>query len=265
MLVTSSIIGQPINSDWKIKLLKHNTFLVIKNLSYNLYTTKEGDYMQYKGRIYALGIVIMFNILRYYYHEYFDVPNHINYFILAPLFLLIPWWAGKQYDLAKFYSEIDPLTNTYNRRIVKKQFQMLVHKGNKVHGRIGIVMIDINNFKGYNDTYGHDKGDQLLIDFATLLKQHASKLDLVARWGGDEFVLVVPNIEENFISSYIESLHNEFKKVQFIESATIKASVGIAIYPVDGETFETLIKAADIEMYNTKRIMKNNIDHSLTY
>jgi diguanylate cyclase (GGDEF)-like protein len=222
--------------------------------------------MQYKGRFYALGIVILFNILRYYYQKYFDVPNQINYLILAPLFLLIPWWAGKQYDLAKFYSEIDPLTNTYNRRIVKEHFLRLEHKVKKENGRIGIVMIDINNFKGYNDTYGHDKGDQLLIEFASLLKQHASKHDLVARWGGDEFLLIVPNITENFKSTYIADLHTEFKKVQFIESTTIKASVGIAIYPKNGETLETLINAADIEMYNSKKAMKNNsLETVLTY
>ena len=186
--------------------------------------------------------------------------------ILGPIFLLIPWWAGKQYDRAKFYSEIDPLTNTYNRRIVKEHFQRLEHKIKKENGQIGIVMIDINNFKGYNDTYGHDKGDQLLIEFASLLKQHSAKNDLVARWGGDEFLLIVPKITENFESTYIAGLHNEFKKVQFTESTTIKASVGIAIYPNEGETLETLINMADTEMYNTKRIMKNKLlDNARTY
>jgi len=224
------------------------------------------DAVQYKGRIYALVIVILFNILRYYYQKYFDMPNDFNYLILGPIFLLIPWWAGKQYDRAKFYSEIDPLTNTYNRRIVKEHFQRLEHKIKKENGQIGIVMIDINNFKGYNDTYGHDKGDQLLIEFASLLKQYASKHDLVARWGGDEFLLIVPNITEHFKSTYKEGLHNEFKKVQFTESTTIKASVGIATYPSDGEILETLINYADTEMYNSKRIMKNNLlDNALTY
>jgi diguanylate cyclase (GGDEF)-like protein len=123
----------------------------------------------------------------------------------------------------------------------------------------GIVMIDINNFKGYNDTYGPDKGDQLLIEFAALLKQNASKHDLVARWGGDEFLLIVPNITKNFKSNYIANLHDEFKKIQFIGSTTIKASVGIAIYPENGETLETLINVADIEMYNSKKAMKNNL------
>lgn len=222
--------------------------------------------MQYKGRIYAIAIVILFNILRYYYEKYFDVPTDFNFLILGPIFLLIPWWAGKQYDLAKFYSEIDPLTSTYNRRIVKEHFQRLENKVRKEHGQIGIVMIDINNFKGYNDTYGHDIGDQLLIEFAALLKQHTSKYDLVARWGGDEFLLIVPNITEHFKSTYIADLHDEFKKVQFSEFTTIKASVGIATYPNDGETLETLINMADTEMYNSKRTMKNNkLDNVRTY
>ncbi|WP_019412535.1 diguanylate cyclase [Paenisporosarcina sp. TG20] len=212
--------------------------------------------MQYRGRFYAVGIVVLFNILRYYYMEYFDVPKEYNYLILAPLFLLIPWWAGKQYDRAKFYSEIDPLTETYNRRIVEKQFQILASKVKKGNGRVGIVMIDINDFKVFNDTFGHHKGDELLIKFASLLKRHASKDDIVARWGGDEFVLIVPNINENFKSTYPEGLNHELKKIRISESTSVKASVGLAVFPDNGETFETLINAADLEMYASKNFAK---------
>lgn len=229
-----------------------------------LHTIRIGvDYLKYSGRFYAVGIVVLFNILRYYYyHQYLGITSDTNLFIFAPFFIIIPWWAGMQYDKAKFYSEIDPLTNTYNRRIVEKQFQLLARKVKKVNGQIGIVMIDINDFKVFNDTFGHHKGDELLIEFASLLKRYTSKDDLVARWGGDEFVVVVPNIDVNFKSTYVEGLHQEFKKIRISESTSIKASVGFAIYPDNGETFETLINSADLEMYTSKKFAKltQNID-----
>jgi len=209
--------------------------------------------VQYKGRIYAVGVVILFNILRYfYYHQYLELPFKLNFFILTSIFLTIAWCAGRQFDRAKYLSENDPLTKTYNRRTVEQYFQKYKQKSKSRNHRIGVVMIDLNDFKEVNDTLGHHKGDQLLKEFASFLKDYSGNNGLVARWGGDEFSIVVPNIPANFESTYVEGLQKELRESHLMDSYKIGASVGYAIYPAHGETFETLIKAADLEMYKSK-------------
>jgi len=111
--------------------------------------------MGYKGRFIAVGIVIMFNILRYYYyHQYMGITFELNFFILTAIFLAVALMGGKQYDLVKFYSERDPLTNTYNRRVVEKVFNKKASSCKNKKQKLAIVLIDLNNFKGINDDFG---------------------------------------------------------------------------------------------------------------
>lgn len=76
--------------------------------------------------MFAIGLVGLFNILRYfYYHQYLSIPFEPQFFVLTTFFLVIAWWCGKQFDRAKYYSEHDPLTTTYNRRTVEERYQKL--------------------------------------------------------------------------------------------------------------------------------------------
>lgn len=206
--------------------------------------------MGYRGRVVAVGIVIMFNILRYYYyHQYMGVKFEPSFFILTAIFLAVALLGGKQYDLAKFYAERDPLTNTYNRRVVEKMFNKRISICEKEKQKLGIILIDLNNFKETNDEFGHKTGDKLLRHVADLLKKNAKKDDIVIRWGGDEFVHIVPNIQPGFEFDYIHTLNNE---LAHNEIPSMGASIGIAVFPDEGEDFETLIQRADIAMYERK-------------
>ncbi|WP_438312809.1 GGDEF domain-containing protein [Sporosarcina sp. FA9] len=211
--------------------------------------------MGYKGRVFAVGVVIMFNILRYYYyHQYMGLKFEPNFFILTVIFLTVAFIGGKQYDLAKFYAERDPLTNTYNRRVVEKVFNKKVSSCKNKKQKLAIVLIDLNNFKEINDEFGHKTGDELLRFVADILKKNAKKNDVIVRWGGDEFVHIIPNIKPDFKLDYIHTLNNE---LTLNEIPSMGASIGIAIFPDEGEDFETLIQQADMAMYE----MKSHFSH----
>lgn len=206
--------------------------------------------MGYRGRIVAVGIVIMFNILRYfYYHQYMGVKFEPTFFILTAIFLLFALLGGKQYDLAKFYAERDTLTNTYNRRVVEKMFNKRISNCESKKQKLAVILIDLNNFKEINDEFGHKTGDELLRFTADLLKKNAKKEDVIIRWGGDEFVHIIPNSDPGFEFDYIHTLNNE---LTHNEIPSMGASIGIAVFPDEGDDFDTLIQKADKAMYEWK-------------
>ena len=231
------------------------TFRALDSLIKLIKIKNEVEILSSQGRVFAVGVVGLFNILRYYYyHRYLELPFEASFFILTTIFLSIAWWGGKQYDLAKYYSEKDPLTNTYNRRTVKESFERLALISDKENNRLGVLMIDLDNFKGINDRYGHSKGDELLQQISFIMKKVSKKEDFIARWGGDEFLILVPNIDEYFEVNYPQLLHEELESNESFLNTLFTASIGVAIYPEHGVTLENLIQRADERMYKMKRI-----------
>ncbi|NYF24791.1 GGDEF domain-containing protein [Sporosarcina sp. JAI121] len=209
--------------------------------------------MKYNVRLIAVGIVGLFNVFRYfYYHQYLGLPFKANFFILTLIFLVIAWWGGHQFDRVKFLSEKDPLTKTYNRRTVEQSFQKVTQICKRKNQKLGIVMMDLNNFKVINDTYGHQKGDELLNHVATIIKRSIRDNDIVARWGGDEFLILVPNCKEDFQTAYIRNLHQMIENEKLVGITSLGTSVGFAIYPDDGLSFQELLQIADGAMYKEK-------------
>ena len=211
--------------------------------------------MSYRGRIFSVGVVFLFNLLRYYYyHVYFGLPFELSFFYLTFIFSIIAWWCGKQFDRAKFYSEKDPLTNTYNRRTIEQIFPKLIKSCTKENRKLAVIMIDLDDFKEVNDTLGHQQGDVLLKDIASLLQKVVGKENIVARWGGDEFVVFLHRMNGNSIASYIQKLQNERVERISLNATSEVMSIGLAVYPEDGTNLEALIQKADQAMYNAKRL-----------
>ncbi len=151
----------------------------------------------------------------------------------------------------------DPLTEITNRRKFVNIFKKELMK-NSSSG--ALLLLDINSFKDINDNYGHIYGDQLLYEIAQRLLEYSSDNTLIARYGGDEFLILIKDF--NFEDSEKEIF--EIEKISsepfFINEnkVYIKFVLGIALYPKDGKTFDQLITKADIAMYEAKKIHKNN-------
>jgi diguanylate cyclase (GGDEF)-like protein len=179
--------------------------------------------------------------------------------ILANLFAdgLFKVKTEKEIEFMAYY---DTLTELPNRVLFTDRVNQAIHLAKRAERFIGVIFIDLDNFKTVNDTMGHNGGDLLIKEVASTLSQRLRKSDTIGRFGGDEFMIMLNNIvDEKDITKITENIMRLFKKPIKVEGQEffITASAGVAVYPVDGEDTETLIKNADIAMYKAKSKGKN--------
>ena len=150
----------------------------------------------------------------------------------------------------------DSLTGLPNRKLFSDRLGIVLAQAKRNKKKVGIVMLDLDNFKDVNDTLGHDVGDTLLKAVAERLSGTLRKSDTVARFGGDEFVLIFPDMEviEEAIQ-VVQKIIDRFHKPFLIDThqLVVTTSIGIAVYPKDGMDEEILMKNADIAMYQAKQ------------
>lgn len=153
-------------------------------------------------------------------------------------------------------AQYDPLTGLPNRELFIDRLQVALAHAKRYQARVALLFIDLDNFKSVNDTLGHAAGDHLLKLVAGRLKQCVRAADTVARFGGDEFVVLLGDInkEDGFLYC-AEKIHKVFVSPFVIEHQQIQMSpsIGVAVYPDDGENEEQLLKYADLAMYGAKK------------
>jgi len=149
----------------------------------------------------------------------------------------------------------DALTGLPNRLLFNDRLELAIASAQRNQEKICIMLIDLDQFKEVNDTLGHSAGDQLLQEFGNRLVNLLRKSDTVARIGDDEFILLLPDIKQTESVDKVAQLIIEAIRKPFViarHEIYITASIGIIIYPENGEDVETLIKKADITMYRAK-------------
>ena len=120
-------------------------------------------------------------------------------------------------------------------------------------------MVDLDNFKSVNDTFGHNAGDQVLQAFATLLMENSREEDLIARWGGEEFIMMLPGTSATEATGFGERLRHRLEEITFPDSGIrLTASFGVSAYQ-PGETSTNFIDRADQALYEAKRLGKNQV------
>ena len=153
----------------------------------------------------------------------------------------------------------DALTGLPNRTLLLDRLTQALHRAGRHQLSVAVLFIDLNDFKGINDTCGHEVGNVLLRDLGQRLQQTVRVEDTIARYGGDEFVLVVPDLRYPEDVLRVKDQVRRALDEPFLVGNTriqLRASVGIATYPNDGEDAQTLLKAADWMMYENKRVKK---------
>lgn len=156
----------------------------------------------------------------------------------------------------------DPLTGLANRNLLWDRLEQALHMAHRQKSMIAILLIDLNNFKSINDTYGHEAGDMVLKMVARRLQASVRDSDTVARLSGDEFVLVLVNQPSlRFTLRMIERLRQGLiQPVSFMhKEIEVGASLGVAVYPHDGLTSVDLVRSADVAMYHAKATGRNEI------
>lgn len=154
----------------------------------------------------------------------------------------------------QYLANFDALTGLPNRNLLTDHLEYAISLVKRSDGNLAMVFIDLDRFKEINDTLGHTVGDAFLIEVGVRLKRVLREPDTVSRLGGDEFILVLPDTDEQeaaqIVDDVLEAISKPFQVQQF--ALVVTASIGIAIYPHDGENFETLSKSADTAMYRAK-------------
>lgn len=162
----------------------------------------------------------------------------------------------------------DNLTGLANRPLFNKISNKFLIEAKRNNYLLGLMFIDADRFKNVNDIYGHKKGDYILSQIAAVLKKSTRKNDVIARYGGDEFLVLLPNIKSKnnykVISSRIKKNKEKYINSED-ENINISLSIGVSFYPDDGDTIDELIVAADKAMYAAKNQEGNDISRSSIY
>ncbi|KSU89238.1 MULTISPECIES: GGDEF domain-containing protein [Bacillales] len=208
--------------------------------------------MKYTGRIFgSLGLFLLHSVYIFYYFFRDGEVEPLDLYSY-PLLIWIGYWGGKQFDKVRFYSEKDELTGIYNRRFVMNTYEKITSIAERTNSKLYVLVIDCDNFKAINDTYGHHNGDMVLIKISETLVDSTRKSDIVARWGGDEFLVIGLCNEEADLQTILQRLEEHLKNLAYQINLPIKASIGSAIYPNHSKDLFELIKIADDKMYNSK-------------
>lgn len=155
----------------------------------------------------------------------------------------------------------DTLTGLYNRRYLEETLERDISRCERNSSPLVIMMIDIDHFKQFNDVFGHEAGDMVIQSLASVLRNFARKSDIVCRYGGDEFIMVVPEMDSEAALIHTEELHRSVDDIhlRYGDKALgqITISVGIGICPIHGKTMRELIEAADRALYQAKNSGRN--------
>jgi diguanylate cyclase (GGDEF)-like protein/PAS domain S-box-containing protein len=165
-------------------------------------------------------------------------------------------------DTINFQAYHDLLTNLPNRALLRDRLSLAISQAKREDEMLAVMFLDLDRFKNINDSLGHVVGDELLQQVSTRLKSCVREGDTLARFGGDEFTLLLPKIAKGKedVSKIAEKINEVLKDPFTVDNNElyVSASIGIAIYPRDGTDMDSLIKHADIAMYNVKDTGKNN-------
>jgi diguanylate cyclase (GGDEF)-like protein/PAS domain S-box-containing protein len=151
----------------------------------------------------------------------------------------------------------DPMTGLYNRRYMEEALKQQLSRVIRQLRLLAIIMIDIDHFKLFNDSHGHAAGDALLQELGGFLQKQIRGEDIACRYGGEEFILILPDISPEIAQQRAERLRQDVKQLQVQDAGHfyggITLSLGVAIYPLHGRTIETVLRAADAALYRAKQ------------
>jgi len=160
-------------------------------------------------------------------------------------------------DTLKSESIHDPLTNLFNRRYMEESLEREMHRARRQQQPLGVIMIDIDYFKQFNDTFGHEAGDRVLQELASFLQRNIRVSDIACRYGGEELLLILPEASLADTRARAEQLREGVKCLQVEHCCqklgAITISMGVACFPEQGLTAEEVIRAADAALYQAKR------------
>lgn len=166
-------------------------------------------------------------------------------------------------EALRMQSVRDALTGLYNRRYLEEILEREIRRAGRAGQSLGILMLDLDHFKGFNDTYGHDAGDTVLRETAALLLKNVRAEDFVCRFGGEEFVIILPTADQEGARGRGERLRAKMRDLTIMHQGKslgmITFSIGVAAFPQHGTSPKELMATADAALYEAKRGGRNQV------
>ena len=185
-----------------------------------------------------------------------DRERRLLSILASPMALAIQ--NGLIYGRTQTMAQTDPMTGLYNYRFFSMRLREAVRRASAGGQPLALILIDLDNFSDINNQFGHQTGDQVLRQFADVLRHSVRQQDLVARYAGDEFVAILPGARREEAEAVADRIRDAVFRCRFTDASgqvyfTLRFSLGVAVYPYDGPSDEDLIAAADRNMYREKR------------
>lgn len=211
------------------------------------------------------------------YIEYKTLEKFENMVLISLIFFFLFYLSKyvseklkqKQEELNKLYQETyklsitDRLTGLYDQTYFRVSASDAIEIAKINNNKLAIVMFDIDNFKEFNDTNGHLMGSRALVQIAQIMKKTFRKTDILGKYGGDEFIILLKDIDENYITFVLERFKSQIENFNFNPETSrvshLTISIGVSFFPKDGENLDTLIDKADKALYTAKNLGKNNL------
>ena len=162
----------------------------------------------------------------------------------------------KSQALLRELSVRDHLTGLFNRRYMEETLERELLRAARRHLTLGMIMLDVDDFKQFNDTWGHPAGDEILVELGSLLLRQVRSEDIACRYGGDEFILILPDASQEVTRDRADQICEHAKQCAFEvdgrSPAAITVSLGIAVFPEHGSTSRALLRTVDAALYRAK-------------
>lgn len=181
---------------------------------------------------------------------------------VAAIFYTLYKRSNKSVEELKERSSLDKLTELYNRSYLEPFLDSEIDNARKDNRKVSVIMVDMDHFKRINDTYGHVIGDHVLTIFAQVVLKCIRKSDIIARYGGDEFIVVLPDTDTETAKSVADRIRKDVSEtyippIDGVVISSIHCSVGISTFPVHCDSKSSLIKTSDLALYMAKRSGRN--------
>ena len=160
---------------------------------------------------------------------------------------------ARQFEELERQAASDALTGIPNRRTVTEFLQSRIAESRRASRPLALLLLDVDHFRLFNEEAGHDEGDEVLKGVAEILRRSIRAYDLAGRYGGEEFMVVLPGADENEAMQAAERIRRRIANLPTKASADVTASIGVALFPESAEEAEVLIKTADRALYRAKR------------
>ena len=217
----------------------------------------------------SLSAYFIYILVAYYSMKYenlwLEVVYPLIFSIAAFTFAYVVKYLIKSRDFEQQYklATTDGLTELYNHRYFQEQIRMQIEQSKRYTHNFSLIIIDIDFFKKFNDTFGHQSGDAVLRQVAQTLKKNVRATDIVCRYGGEEMSIILPNTGKDEAFSTAQKICERVASKKFKlagdKETNVTISLGVSTFPYDGDSASSIIEAADKRLYNAKNNGRNQV------